>query len=180
VPSWKGLEHKDVVTAGEAFAARLKQVRTRHGWTQAQLSRRLEELGYPIDRPTLSKLERGGSRARNVKLEEVVAIAYALDVSPMHLLAPYSMESRLQVVPTVRPSVPGVARRWIAGEWELPGQDPQFWFTEQPPERLETIMRQALELKLSEPTTHEAFFKRQEMIEKGEAPPIIPNEEEEE
>jgi transcriptional regulator with XRE-family HTH domain len=182
---WKELEHKQIVTAGQAFAGQLKRIRTRHEWTQRQLADRLAELGYPIDRPTLSKLERGGERARNVKLEEVLAIAYALDVSPYHLIAPYSMESRLEVVPKERPFVPGVVRRWLAADDELPGQDlpgqdPRFFFTELPPEYIDEVRAQARELKLGGRTTAQAVAMRQEMIEKGEAPPIIPNEQEEE
>jgi transcriptional regulator with XRE-family HTH domain len=177
----KELDHKQIVSAGEAFAGQLKRIRTRHQWTQRQLADRLAELGYPIDRPTLSKIERGGERARNVKLEEVVAIAYALDVSPWHLIAPYSMESRLRVVPKEEPFIPGVARTWLAGSWELPGQDARFFFTELPPERIDEARAQALELKPGlNRATPAAFEMRRQMVEKGEAPPIIPNEQEEE
>ena len=148
-------------------------MRTRKGWTQAQLAEELAEFGYPIDRVTLSKIERGGERARNVKLEEVLAFAYVLGVSPKHLVVPYSMESRLQVVPKRRPSVPGVARRWIAGQDTLADEDPRFFFTELPPEELDAVIAEAREIRPGHLTTPEASAKRQEMIVKGEAPPIF-------
>jgi transcriptional regulator with XRE-family HTH domain len=170
---WQELEHKEIVTAGQAFAGQLKRIRTRHEWTQRQLADRLAELGYPIDRPTLSKLERGGERARNVKLEEVVAIARALDVSPYHLIAPYSMESRLEVVPKERPLVPGIVRRWLAADDELPGQDPRFFFTELPPEYLDEVIAQARELRLGGRSSPQASAMRHLMAERGDAPPLI-------
>jgi transcriptional regulator with XRE-family HTH domain len=137
---WEGLEHKNVVTSGQAFSERLKQVRDRRGLTQAQLSERLSHLGYPIDRVTLSKIEKGGARAQNVKLEEVLAIAYALDVSPKHLIVPYSQESRLSVVPRKRPLIPGDAREWVAGKWPITDQDAWFFYTELPPEETAAVL----------------------------------------
>lgn len=190
---WKGLEHKRVVTAGEAFAERLKQVRQRHGLTQAQLADRLRELGYPIDRVTLSKIERGGERAKNVKLEEAFAIAYALDVSPKHLIAPYSMESRVSVVPAKRPLGPEDAREWVAGRWPVTDQDARFFYTELPPNEVDAMIEAAHAIEYGKPITvadwraslipdpaAAAFVKRLEMVEKGEAPPIGVDEQEEE
>jgi transcriptional regulator with XRE-family HTH domain len=175
---WEGLEHKNVVTAGEAFAARVKQVRERKGWKQHDLSRRLGELGYPMDRVTLSKIERGGLRTRNVKLEEVLAIALALEVSPVFLIVPYEQEARLQVAPNVRPSTGAVARGWVEGRWTLTQEEDQrFFFTEQPPERLALYMEEARQLHLGGPVSPPAFELRQEMVERGEAPPIGPREE---
>jgi transcriptional regulator with XRE-family HTH domain len=174
---WEGLEHKHIVTAGEAFAGRLKQVRERKGWTQARLAEELEKLDYRLDRVTISKIERGGARAQNVTLEEVLALAFALGVSPKHLVVPYSMEERLQVVPAERPSTTRVARRWIAGEDTLASEDPQFFFRELPPEELERVMEEARELRLGGRGTPEAFAMRQEMVEKGEAPPLVERDE---
>lgn len=155
----EGLDRKHLVTAGEAFAERLKQVRTRKGWSQQRLANQLAELGYPINRVTLNKIERGGLRAKNVRLEEVLAIAYALGVSPVWLMAPYSMESRLVVVPALRPSTPGVARRWLAGVDTLADEDPRFAFTERPPEELDALAAGAREIRMGrhrEPTAAEA------------------------
>jgi transcriptional regulator with XRE-family HTH domain len=139
---YAGHEDKHVVTAGIAFAERLKQVRTRKGWSQAALSERLNELGYPMNRVTLAKIETGGTRARNVTLEEVFAISYALGVSPLFMSVPYSPESRLQVVPVLRPSTPLVARAWLAGGWTLADEDVDFFARELPPdERFIDVMR---------------------------------------
>jgi len=129
---WRGdLADKRIVSFGECFAERLREVRAHKRWTQDDLARRLNELEFPLDRVAISKIEKG---RRSVKLEEALAIAYALDVSPNHLFTSYDQETRVRVVAGERPFVPGVVRRWIAGYWTLPEQDQVFFERERPPE----------------------------------------------
>jgi transcriptional regulator with XRE-family HTH domain len=129
------LTGKRILSLGESFAERLKEVRERKRWRQEDLAHRLHELGFPLDRVAISKIE---GRLRTVKIDELAAIAFALDVSPNHLLTSYDQEARIRITGMKRPVVPGVARRWIAGYWTLPDQDDKFFERERPPEEIFT------------------------------------------
>ena len=61
------------------FGARVKYLRTRKGWTQDDLAKK---LGY-TNRATVSKIEKG---ERGIKANMVPLIADALDVSVSYLL----------------------------------------------------------------------------------------------
>lgn len=71
--------------AGERVAASVKQLRESQGLTYKQLSERLEDLGRPIPVLGLSRLERGD---RRVDVDDLIALAIALDVTPNRLLMP--------------------------------------------------------------------------------------------
>ena len=68
---------------GTVFAGRLREARTTRGWTQQDLADELGRIGAPMDSTTIAKVEKG---QREVRLAELIAIAAALDVAPMHLL----------------------------------------------------------------------------------------------
>src|SRR5512133_2645605 len=99
----------------------MQQVRNRRGLSQADLSKRLNDLGHPIDRVILTRIEAGGQpagkspkahaenkiRAQNIRLKDVLAICAALNVSPAHMLAPYDDDQYVAIVPGIRPSIPG-------------------------------------------------------------------------
>ncbi|MDP9397689.1 MAG: helix-turn-helix domain-containing protein [Actinomycetota bacterium] len=81
--------------------------------SQRQLADRVTELGVPMWQTTIAKIERPDGpdaqgrfiRSRDVDVSELVALALALDVSPLRLLLPDSRHNHTQ-----RPG-PGV--RWI-------------------------------------------------------------------
>src|SRR3954454_22931103 len=98
------------------FGKRVAAVRLDRGWTQARLAERLRELGYALPREALARLETG---KRGVSLEDVFAIAYALDVSPLHLIVPVDDAPRVIVAGGVQPADPGDLRRWVRGEEPL-------------------------------------------------------------
>jgi transcriptional regulator with XRE-family HTH domain len=111
--------HQEVVmtegtTPGVVFGQRLAQVRAKRGISKAALSRRLEELGHPLHRVVLGEIEGGGTRARNVSLEDVLAIAYALGVPPLQMMFPYD-EQRVRIVGNREPVEPERLRYWIVG-----------------------------------------------------------------
>lgn len=114
-------------TPGHVFSRRVFEARKRHGWHQKDLAARLVEIGYVdetgrpiISRPTLAKIE---TNDRAVTIEDLLAIAAALDVAPVHLLVPLEdvephdpeLPVTLQVTRGL-PAVPTfVARAWIRG-----------------------------------------------------------------
>lgn len=71
----------------ENFARRLRELREERRLSQSQLAGRMQELGIPIDRVAITKIEQaaiesGSTRKpRKVTVEEAVGFAAALDVS---------------------------------------------------------------------------------------------------
>jgi transcriptional regulator with XRE-family HTH domain len=128
------------LSAGEVFSARLAEVRKARGWTQTQLADRIVELGGvglvgdPIHRVRLAKLEKDPAKARRVTLEEVLAISYALDVSPLYMVTPLEFDgSRLAVVGSgEQPASPDDARAWLRGKEPLPRQNPEVFARQMP------------------------------------------------
>lgn len=68
-----------------AVAANVRRVRERRGLSTYQLSRLLQETGRPITPSAISKLERGD---RRVDVDDLMALAVVLGVSPSALLLP--------------------------------------------------------------------------------------------
>lgn len=102
-------------TVGQVVAERVRHYRSERGWTQEQLADEMGQLGYPINRATLAKLENGGTRAANVPLAEVLALAAALDVPPVLLFVPLGSNEDVAVVPKARLH-PFYVFRWVIGE----------------------------------------------------------------
>lgn len=138
---------------GEVFAQRLKEVRERRGWTQTRLVRRLEELGFStssgkaLHRSTLAKIEADPTRARRVTLEEVLAISYALGVSPLYMFIPIELGGpNVTVALGVQAWKPSDMRAWLRGEQALPYQDPRWFALERPEEEIPEALSRAPEV----------------------------------
>jgi transcriptional regulator with XRE-family HTH domain len=161
------------------FATRLPEVRKRHGWSQQRLAERLKELDYEIPRVTIAKIEKG---QRLVKLDEAFAIAYALDVSPLHLLVPIENEPRVLLAGGEQPFEPQWARDWIRGYEPAIGQDPRMFWMERPRHEIEEVLEDARKVRIGRATTDAAFFTRQALADRGELPPITeaPDQQEDE
>ncbi|MGY1692315.1 helix-turn-helix domain-containing protein [Geodermatophilus sp. SYSU D01105] len=69
----------------ERVSQNLARLRNEQDMTLGRLSERLAELGRPISISGLSKIERG---ERRVDVDDLLALAVALDVSPNRLLLP--------------------------------------------------------------------------------------------
>jgi len=111
--------------AHEVARHRVKALRAQRQWGQEELARRLQEVGHPINRATIAKIESG---ARVVTLDEVLVFAVVFDISPLHLIVP---EDPTEVV-AVTPSVSATAaklRRWWRGYEALPEQDANLYRT---------------------------------------------------
>ena len=96
---------------GSAVADRRKEL----GLTAQQLAQRCGDLGLPIHRTTITKIENGRPR---FDLGELVVLAEALQTAPLVLLypGPYgeSPELHVEVVPRQRVS-PQTAASWFSG-----------------------------------------------------------------
>jgi hypothetical protein len=70
---------------GKRVAANVTATRAGRQLSQQAVVDKLAELGVPMLKTTLSKIENAG---RGVDVDELVALALALDVTPNHLLLP--------------------------------------------------------------------------------------------
>jgi transcriptional regulator with XRE-family HTH domain len=96
------------------FARRVREARKRRGWSQAQLADRLAEIGYTgIGRATVAKIEDATSTRSNASLEDVLAIAAALDCSPLHLIVPLEDDELLQITAGLPPAQAVLIRDWV-------------------------------------------------------------------
>jgi transcriptional regulator with XRE-family HTH domain len=98
------------------FREAMKDDRGRKLTAQA-LADRCAELGLPLGRPTISKLEKG--LRQTITVDEVLVLAAALEVAPLLLLFPVGAEETVEVLPGVAvPVFP--AARWFTGEQPWP------------------------------------------------------------
>lgn len=132
---------EDARTPGEVFAQRLREVRTRRGWSQRELAERLMDLGVTtLSRATLAKIEAGRGRAANVSVADALAIASALGVSPLALVTPARLAEQVAVTPK-RIVSGGRLRGWIRQSWPLSDEDDRrVFFSELPTEEFDALL----------------------------------------
>jgi transcriptional regulator with XRE-family HTH domain len=112
------------------IARRIKEVRTRRGWSAHRLAEEMRALGVSWDRSIVANFESG--RRKYVTVEELLALAYALSVAPVYLLLPIDDEYvDIAVTPEVTAKTVPV-REWIRGRFPLMGQDPRLFWSERP------------------------------------------------
>jgi transcriptional regulator with XRE-family HTH domain len=108
-------------TASEVIREHVQTIRwDGKGWSQATLGRRLtKQLGFEqLDRSTVAKIEVG---QRRILADEVLGLAAALDVAPVHLMVPIE-KAQMRVVPaSKRTHSAGEVRAWICGQRPLGG-----------------------------------------------------------
>jgi transcriptional regulator with XRE-family HTH domain len=99
----------------ETFTQAMREERERRRWSQAELARRVTDLGHPLDNSRLSRLESG--QVKKVTLDDAIAIAAALDVPPLSLLMPAYPED-VELAPKLH--LPrGFAVGWMKGQIPL-------------------------------------------------------------
>lgn len=84
-------------------------------------------MGIGWDRYVVTNLERG--RRQNVTVDELLALAYVLNVAPVHLLVPIDDEDRPYAVVPASGARAGVVRQWIRGLVPLPSTDRRRFFS---------------------------------------------------
>lgn len=87
--------------------------------TAAELSRRTAELGYPITRVAIAKIE-SNLRSGKIDVAEVLVLATALDIPPVLLLFPQVATDGGAVILPGFATKEDEAARWIAGEVSFP------------------------------------------------------------
>lgn len=138
-----GTKATEVGPTATRVASNIKRIREdrRPRMTLDDLSARLEELGRPILKSGLSKIENGD---RRVDVDDLVAIAVALGVTPNALLLDPEADSARMALTPARETSRRAAWFWAQGEeWDLrefAREDfPWTWFNES--ETIEELMR---------------------------------------
>lgn len=106
------------MSIGEVIAKEARRLREARGWKQQDLADRLAELGAPLNRVTLAKIESGGTRAANLSVADMMALAAALDTSPVSLVFPAGRVEIVEVTPQLR-IFSGHASKWFCAEEAL-------------------------------------------------------------
>ena len=91
------------------------------GFTAAELSRRTAELGYPVSRGAIAKIE-SNLRSGKIDVAEVLVLAAALDVPPVLLLFPQVATDGGAVILPNFMTKEDEAVRWMAGQVSFPQQ----------------------------------------------------------
>lgn len=126
----------------EVVGERVKQARKRRGWKATQLAERCAEVGASdLTAQAIANIENGRKdretqrRRRHVTVDELLALALALDVAPVHLLTPLD-EGGYWVTKTRGIKV-GLVRHWIRGTEPPPKGDRRVFFSEVPEQEFE-------------------------------------------
>ncbi|MER5649058.1 helix-turn-helix transcriptional regulator [Streptosporangium sp. NPDC002524] len=99
----------DVGPTGAQVAENLRSFRTERGLSTIRLSQLLGEIGRPIQATGITKIEK---KERKVDVDDLVALALVLNVSPLALLLPsVDGDEMVPLAPTVE--LPA----WLVWEW---------------------------------------------------------------
>lgn len=101
---------------GETAADNVKRIREKLRMTYAELSRILEGMGRPIPPLGLRRIEEGD---RRIDVDDLVALAVALGVSPITLLMPDTAEPNSDIGVTAIGDLPAI-EYWQWMRTELP------------------------------------------------------------
>jgi transcriptional regulator with XRE-family HTH domain len=100
----------------QVIGDQIRLFRDRRGWTQEELAAQVEELGVPMSNVTVARIEKAKGRKVGLSVEELLAFAAVLGVSPKNLLTPGDKGARLRLFPTIDPVDAELVRAWIRGE----------------------------------------------------------------
>lgn len=103
-------------TVAAIVARNVAELRDQRRLSVRALSERLTDVGHPILASGISKIENG---ERKVSVEDLLALAVTLDVSPVRLLLPGRDDGDPIALTSTRSAVWQAAWRWAVGEQPL-------------------------------------------------------------
>lgn len=92
--------------------------------TAQALADRCTELGLPMDRAVIAKLEKG--HRQNLTIAELIILAKALGVSPVELVFPLGQQEKTEILPDEHAET-WAAAKWFTGDAGFPGEHPMTW-----------------------------------------------------
>lgn len=133
-------QHGEALTPTQVVAVRVRKLRTKRGWSAAELAQRMKAAGIPWERIVVTKLETG--RRAAVSVDELLALAAVLNCPPVMLMTaderdhpdyePGRVVFDYQVTP-VETSDMAHVRAWIRGAVTLTADDdPREYYAELP------------------------------------------------
>jgi transcriptional regulator with XRE-family HTH domain len=128
----QGSAHDPLVVTSilDVNARRMRELRERRGWTAEQLASRCAEAGMPsLTRSVIANAE-SGRRQGGFTIEEMLTLAYVLDVAPVYFFLP--IDAALVSFTPKWVSSAGYLREWVRGNYPLRGQDPRLYETQRP------------------------------------------------
>ncbi|GAA0953538.1 hypothetical protein [Actinocorallia libanotica] len=136
----------DSLRPSDVAALRFRELRKRRDLTVQQVVDALKDLGMTeLTTSVITNLELGrrdGSGRRRMTLEELIALAYVLDVPPLELLAPLGQDIKVTILPSLEVE-PYELRNWLTGTGRLENrptpdnpEDLRFWTVTSEPIRL--------------------------------------------
>lgn len=109
------------IAASEWVRTNLPALRTLAGLSQRQFAQRLTEFGHPVTHSTVAKIERGEQAP---KVDDVIAFAAVLDVSPLRLMLPSSRGDERRLALSNSTSIAG------SDAWMWAEQDTPWWYSD--------------------------------------------------
>jgi transcriptional regulator with XRE-family HTH domain len=107
------------LTADQLVADQIKALRARLGISQKQLADAIGET-----QSTIARIESG---RRTISVSELLRLAWALDVAPVHLLAASFQPEDVPIQGSLR-LAPKDAREWVRGETPIPGGNHRAYY----------------------------------------------------
>jgi transcriptional regulator with XRE-family HTH domain len=93
-------------------AKNVRLIRQARGLHLADVAERMTQYGQPLSLSGVSKVEQG---RRGVNLDELAALARALDVTPLLLVLPIGHEATVELFPDAPPVSTWEAANWFGG-----------------------------------------------------------------
>lgn len=114
----------------EAVVSRMRELRKKRGMTAEQLGAAMTGAGIPWNAGVVTKLET--NRRKSVSVDELMALAYVLDVAPVHLLVPVDDSVEYQPFPQHIPYPAKHIRGWVRGHVGIGDTDTRAYYSEVP------------------------------------------------
>jgi transcriptional regulator with XRE-family HTH domain len=128
---------ESAATPSDLIAQRIHDLMEDRGWSVTELARRCDEAGLhrltaQVLYKLLSQRASPGRVPRPISIDELLILAYVLDVAPVHLIAGLDDDTPLPVSPDWTVSAYG-ARQWIRGLAPVEGADKKRYLANVPP-----------------------------------------------
>lgn len=103
----RGRKRKPPARVRDVIADRVRTLRHARGWSQQGLAAEMSTTGYPVGRVTVANIENAG-RAKTITVDDLHALALALEVAPADLVCPVDDDAGVEVTP---------GRVFVAAQW---------------------------------------------------------------